>query len=250
MRSLSEGVKDIKEVFNNVKNRGTWSEKNLESMLSDTIPGQYYTQYNVKGRENSERVDFAIRMPGTGDGEVVLPIDSKFPIEDYLNLIEACKGRDVSAQDKATKEFAAKIKSFAIKIRTKYISPPKTTNYAIMYLPSEGIYAEIMQNEALLDNLLNQNSILPAGPSSILALLNTLKIGFKSVAIEKSANEIVKSFNDIQRILADYDSIIDKAQNNIEKAGKNMEEFRKKNKSLTTRLKQIDSLEIAKRIEN
>jgi DNA recombination protein RmuC len=244
MRTLSEGVKDIKVVFSNIKQRGTWGERHLQGLLDDTIPGQYYSQHQIPGMPKDSRVDFAIRMPGIDEKEVLLPVDCKFPVEAYTKLAEASDNADIAGIEAAHKEFCAAIKKSAADIKNKYINPPHTTHYAIMYLPSEGIYAEVLRDTVLVEEVFNRNNILPAGPSSILAILNTLKVGFRSVAIQKSASEIVNSFIEIKRMLATYDSLIDRAKANIDKASGNMDEFKKKNATLTRKLGKIEELGI------
>lgn len=243
INTLSEGVKDIKAVFSNIKQRGTWGERHLEDLLEDVIPGGYYTQQQIPSTVRMQ-VDFAIRLPGTDGREILLPVDSKFPIDTFGKLVDAANSVDADATKRARRDFVAAIKKAVTEIK-KYIKPPHTTSYAIMYLPSEGIYAEVMRDVTLIEEVFNRNNILPAGPSSILAMLNTIKVGFRSVAIQKSANELANSFIEIKRMLATYDSLIDRAKGHIDNASGNMEEFKKRNASLNQKLDKIAALGIA-----
>ncbi len=239
MSILSDSVKDMQAVFSNVKARGSWGEKNLESLLDETIPGQFYTQYSVK--DNSERVDFVVKIP-IANGLALLPIDSKFPTTAFTALEEANLTQDKNEIDKKRESFIKEIKKNA-KLIKKYINPPITTDYAIMYLPSEGIYAEVMRNINIIEEL-NHLGIMPAGPNSILGLLTTLKMGFRSMAVQESTREVIESFKEIKKMLSDYGGYIDNAKRNIRLAGDNIEKIDKQNISITKRLGAIESLQI------
>ncbi|MDE6059898.1 MAG: DNA recombination protein RmuC [Clostridia bacterium] len=192
LQSLQTGVNDLNKIFKNVKTRGTWGEVALESLLAQILTPEQYDKQVRLTRGSEDMVDFVIKMPGKGDGEVLLPIDSKFPMEDYARLAEAADRADVDEIEAASKALAAKVKAEAMSIRDKYIKPPKTTDFAIMYLPTEGLYAEIIKREGLVEDIQNKYRIVVCGPTTIAALLNSLQMGFKSVAIEKRSTEIGK----------------------------------------------------------
>ncbi|MDE5600926.1 MAG: DNA recombination protein RmuC, partial [Clostridia bacterium] len=192
LQNLQTGVNDLNKIFKNVKTRGTWGEVALESLLAQILTPEQYDKQVRLTRGSEDMVDFVIKMPGKGDGEVLLPIDSKFPMEDYARLAEAADRADVEGIEAASKALAAKVKSEAMSIRDKYVKPPKTTDFAIMYLPTEGLYAEIIKREGLVEDIQNKYRIVVCGPTTIAALLNSLQMGFKSVAIEKRSTEIGK----------------------------------------------------------
>lgn len=192
LQNLQTGVSDLNKIFKNVKTRGTWGEVALENLLAQILTPEQYDKQVRLTRGSDDAVDFVIRMPGKGDGEVLLPIDAKFPIEDYARLAEAADTADVDGIEAAGKALASKVKSDAMSIRDKYIKPPKTTDFAIMYLPTEGLYAEIIKREGLVEDIQNKYRIVVCGPTTIAALLNSLQMGFKSVAIEKRSTEIGK----------------------------------------------------------
>ncbi len=239
MSVLGDSVKDIQMVFSNVKTRGNWGEKNLESLLDETIPGQFYTQYRFA---NKDIVDFAIKIP-ISNGTVLLPLDSKFPMVSFTALVDANLAQDQEEIVKKQREFARTIKNIAKDIKKKYVLPPLTTDYAVMYLPSESIYAEVMRDISILEEL-NQANIMPAGPNSMLGLLNTLKMGFRSIAIQESAREVIHNFKEIKKMLSDYGTFIDKAKRNIRLAGDNIEEISKQNITITNRLGEIEAMQV------
>ena len=201
LQNLQTGVRDLNNIFKNVKTRGTWGEVALDSLLSQILaPTQYDRQVRIT-RGSDDAVDFAIKMPGKGDGEVLLPIDAKFPVEDYERLVTASQNADPVAVESAGKALANRIRQEAMSIRDKYIKPPKTTDFAIMYLPTEGLYAEMIKRDGLIEGLQNQYRIVVCGPTTIAALLNSLQMGFKSVAIEKRSTEIGKL---LQSFIVDF----------------------------------------------
>lgn len=202
LQSLQSGVNDLNKIFKNVKTRGTWGEVALDSLLSQILTSEQYEKQVRLTRGNDDAVDFVIKMPGKGDGEVLLPIDAKFPMEDYARLVEASESADVEGIEAAAKALANRVKQEAMSIRDKYVKPPKTTDFAIMYLPTEGLYAEIIKREGLVEDIQNKYRIVVCGPTTIAALLNSLQMGFKSVAIEKRSAEISKL---LRSFVADFE---------------------------------------------
>lgn len=235
LQGLQSGISDLNKIFKNVKTRGTWGEVSLENLLDQILtPEQFAKQVKIK-RGSDDVVDFVIKMPGKGDGEVMLPIDAKFPIEDYARLVEASEKADVDGIESANKALANRIKAEAMSIREKYVAPPKTTDFAIMYLPTEGLYAEIIRREGLIEDIQNKYRVVICGPTTIAALLNSLQMGFKSVAIEKRSTEIGKL---LQSFVVDFDKFadllkqtgdkLDKVQGTLSNAEKRTDIIRKK----------------------
>ncbi len=235
LQGLQSGISDLNKLFSNVKARGTWGEVALENLLSQILaPEQYGTQVQIK-RGSQDVVDFVIKMPGKGEGEVLLPIDSKFPTEDYARLCEASEKADKEGIEIARKALSARIKKEAMTIRDKYINVPKTTNFAIMYLPTESLYAEVLRIDGLAEEVQVKHRIMLCGPTTIAALLNSLQMGFKSIAAEKHSAEIVKLF---RAFVVDFDKFtellqktgkqLDTVQSTIEDAEKRTSIIKKK----------------------
>ncbi len=235
LQSLQTGVSDLNRIFKNVKTRGTWGEVALESLLAQIlVPEQYDRQVRLT-RGSDDAVDFVIRMPGNGDGEVLLPIDAKFPIEDYARLAEAADRADAEGVESAGKALAARVKAEAMSIRNKYVKPPKTTDFAIMYLPTEGLYAEVIKREGLVEDVQTRCRVMVCGPTTIAALLNSLQMGFKSVALEKRSTEIGKllqgfigDFEKFSKLLQQTGDKLAGVQNTLSNAEKRTEYIRKK----------------------
>ena len=223
MQKLGENVKDINKVFQGVKTRGSWGETALDSLLGELLDSsQYYKQYQI-GRSN--RVDFAIRMPGKEKGnEVLLPLDSKFPIENYEKLVEAQNNGDTVNVNRFRKALENDLKTQATSIKNKYISPPKTTDFAVMYLPSEGLYAEAMSIAGLSERLRQDQQVVLGGPSVMAALLNSLQMGFRSIQVEKNSNEIRKAFARFTKDFGKLREYIGKAKERSESVTKTLGE--------------------------
>jgi DNA recombination protein RmuC len=192
MQTLAIGVGDLKKVLTNVKSRGTWGEVLLGRLLEDVLaPEQYAASVATTG--TGERVEFAVKLPGRSDdpADVVwLPIDSKFPIESYERLRTAQDAGDFAQVEIAAKQLENAVRLFARTIAEKYVSPPKTTDFAILFLPMEGLYAEVIRNTVLIDELQRTQRVMVAGPTTLLALLNSLQMGFRTLAIEKRSSEV------------------------------------------------------------
>lgn len=228
MRSLATGVGDLKKVLTNVKTRGTWGEIRLSHILEQILtPDQYGV--NVATRKNSnDRVEFAVKLPGpepNKDQVVWLPIDAKFPQEDYQRLVDAQEAADKELADKSVKSLENRIKLEARNIKDKYIDPPRTTDFAIMFLPVEGLYAEVLRQPGLCDTLQREHRIVVTGPTTLAALLNSLQMGFRTLAIEKRSSEVwellgaVKAeFSRFVDVLAQTKKKLQEASNTIGKA--------------------------------
>ena len=226
MQSLATGVGDLKRVLSNVNTRGTWGEVQLAALLEQLLTADQFAANVATRPDSGERVDFAIRLPGKGDGAVVwLPVDAKFPVEDYQRLIEAQERGEVGLVDEASKAIEVRLKAEARSIHEKYVAPPHTTDFALLYLPTEGLYAEALRRPGLADTLQREWRVSLAGPTTLAALLNSLQMGFRTLAIEQRSAEVwavlgaVKSeFGKFGEALAHTRKKLDEASNSISKA--------------------------------
>lgn len=241
VKELSSGVTDLKKVLSNVKTRGVWGEVSLENLLDGILTKeQYIKNCNVTGK-GSERVDFAIVLPGKNNDKVYLPIDVKFPTEDYQRLLEASEGNDLELVSKCMKGLENAIKEQAKSISKKYIDPPNTTDFAIMYLPTEGLYAEIIRIAGLAEELQNKYRIIPSGPSNTTALLNSLQMGFKTLAIQKSSYEVVKLFEEFKKDFRMFVTNLEKAKEQIGKANDTLEDATKRTNIIQRKLDKVET---------
>lgn len=215
MKQVASGVSDLKKVLSNVKTRGTMGEIQLGAILSEILsPEQFSEQIPVKPG-GSERVDFAVRLPGKNSDEtVLLPIDSKFPADCYQNLLDAYESGDPTEIKQKRAALTAEIKECAKSISLKYIAPPYTTNFAIMFLPFEGLYAEVI-NLGLVEELQNKFKINITGPSTMAAMLNSLQMGFKTLAIEKKSGEVWKVLEKAKKEFANFEAVLEKVRNKL-----------------------------------
>ena len=226
MQSLAAGVGDLKRVLSNVKTRGTWGEVQLSALLEQLLTVDQFAANVATRPGSSERVDFAIRLPGKGDGAVVwLPIDAKFPIEDYQRLMDAQEKGEPALVEEAGRAIEVRLKNEARSIRDKYVAPPHTTDFALLYLPTEGLYAEALRRPGLADTLQREWRVSLAGPTTLAALLNSLQMGFRTLAIEQRSAEVwavlgaVKTeFGKFGEALAHTKKKLDEASNSIGKA--------------------------------
>lgn len=242
LQNLQTGVNDLNRIFKNVKTRGTWGEVSLESLLSQILaPEQYAKQVRIK-RGSEDMVDFVIRMPGKTDEEVWLPVDVKFPVEDYARLVEASEKGDPDGVESASKALAQRVKAEAMSIRDKYIAPPKTTDFAIMYLPTESLYAEVLRREGLVEDIQNKFRIVVCGPTTIAALLNSLQMGFKSVAIEKRSTEIGKLLQGFMTDFAMFTKLLQQTGDKIDGVRKTLENAEKRTMIIGKKLNKINSI--------
>lgn len=247
LQSLSGGVNDLKKVLTNVKTRGVWGEVSLANILEGILTQeQYVTQYNVTGRrrgDDSGLVDFAIVLPGRKDGErVFLPIDAKFPSEDYQRLLDASEKGDAAGVDAAAKALAAAVKRQARSIRDNYINPPQTTDFAVMYLPTEGLYAEVIRNAGLAEELQGQLKVIPAGPTTITALINSLQLGFRTLAVQKSSREVFDLLMKFKKDFEQFANQITRAQGQIEGVNKILDEASRRNDMIMKKLNKAEGL--------
>ncbi len=245
MQTLANGVGDLKRVLTNVKTRGTWGEVQLGNILEQIMTPEQYSQ-NVATRKNSaDRVEFAVKLPGRDikDGDVVwLPIDAKFPQEDYQRLMDAQEQGNPTLAEEAAKAMEIKVKSFAKDIRDKYIDPPGTTDFGIMFLPTEGLYAEVLRRPGLCDCLQREYRIVAAGPTTLIALLNSLQMGFRTLAIEKRSSEVWVLLGAVKTEFGKFGDILDKTQKKLQEASNTIEDAARRSRSIGRKLKNVQEL--------
>ena len=234
MRGLAEGVGDLKKVLSGVKTRGIVGEIQLGAILRDILSPEQYEENVATVSGSSERVEFAVKLPGESGETVWLPIDSKFPGDTYEHLVDAINAGNEEAIAAAKKGLETRIKAEAKDISTKYIAPPETTNFAILFLPFEGLYAEVVSQTGLLEQLQREYRVNVCGPSTMAALLNSLQMGFQSVAIQKHADEIQKVLSAVKTEFETYQAQLEKAQKQIRTAETTID------KILTTRTKAMN----------
>lgn len=246
MQKLSNGLTDnvqgLSRILTNVKSRGTWAEVQLENILNETIPSMYdkNVQTNLK---YDGRVEFAIRIPNSENNEIVyLPIDSKFPMEDYARLSAFAENGDLQGVESAKKALEARVKNEAKQIK-KYIAPPYTTPFAILYLATEGLYSEIASSKNGIAEQLQKDGIMIAGPSTVTALLNSLAMGFRTIAINQKANEVWKVLGAAKTQYLKFAELLEKAKKKIDDAGKVIDDAEKRNDIIQKNLKSVESLE-------
>jgi DNA recombination protein RmuC len=243
MQNLANGVGDLKKVLTNVKTRGTWGEIALGELLDSVLtPEQYEKNVAIK-RASQERVDFAIRLPGREDNEPVwLPIDAKFPTEDYHRLVEAEEKGELKMVELARKALEERVLGEARSIRDKYVSPPKTTDFAVLFLPSEGIYAELLRRPALVEKLQRDCRVVLAGPTTLGALLNSLQMGFRTLAIEKRSSEVRQLLSAVKTQFRGFNGLLEKVNDKLRQASNTIEDATRKSRYIENRLKKVGEL--------
>ena len=243
MQGLAQNVGDLKKALINVKTRGSYGEIQLERLLMDVFAdSQYEKNFPILG--GGDRVEFALKLPGKDDeGPVYLPIDSKFPIEDYERLQSAYELGDREGIQEAQKGIEAFIKKSAKEIRDKYIGPPKTTDFGLLFLPIEGLYAEVLRIPGLVETVQSQYHINVAGPTTLLALLNALQMGFNTLAIEKRSSEVWTILSAVKKEFAAFGGVLAKTQERIQQAGDEMDKLvGVRTRQIMRRLKNVESL--------
>jgi len=244
MRELAADVGNLQKVLTNVKARGTWGEVQLGALLEEMLSPEQYLK-NVRISETGgDVVEFAIKLPGQSDlpGDCVLiPVDAKFPIEDYQRLLEAQERGDVAAADESVRQLETGIKKAARDIFQKYIAPPKTTDFGIMFLPSEGLYAEVIRRTALVGVLQREYHIVVTGPTTFAALLNSLQMGFRTLAIQKRSGEVWKVLGEVKTAFGRFGDTLDNVRKKLEQAANSVDDAQKKTKTLSNKLKAVEA---------
>lgn len=244
MQQLATGVGDLKRVLTNVKSRGVWGEIQLEALLENIMTPEQYS-HNVQVKPGSrEQVEFAIRLPGknSDDQAVWLPIDSKFPREDYERLLDAQETGDLEAVSVHGKALVTRIRQEARQITQKYVIPPHTTDFAIMFLPIEGLYAEVMRTPGLLDSLQREHRIIVAGPSTLSAFLNSLQMGFRTLAIEKRSSEVWELLGVVKSEFGKFGDLLDKTKTKLQQASNSIEDATRKTRTIERKLRNVQVL--------
>lgn len=248
MQTLATGVGDLKRMLTNVKTRGTWGEMQLGNLLEQILTPEQYgrnVQTNPSGRET---VEFAIRLPGREDHEgsvVWLPIDAKFPKEDYERLVDASERGDPVGVEQATKELEIRVRSQARDIRDKYISPPHTTDFGLLYLPTEGLYAEVVRRHGLVDSLQREYRVNIVGPTTLAALLNSLQMGFRTLAIQKQSSEVWKVLGAVKTEFGKFGDMLDKVKKKLDETGNTIDDAVHRSRQLEKKLKRVEALPAA-----
>src|SRR5664279_2944737 len=244
MQSLATGVGDLKKVLTNVKSRGGWGEVQLATLLAEMLsPGQY--AQNVATRPGrSERVEFAIRFPGRSeDGAPCwLPIDAKFPMDDYQRLQEAIERADAAAVESSRKALEVFFKDEAKKIHEKYVEPPHTTDFAILFVPTEGLYAEAVSRPGLADSLQRDYRVMLAGPMNLAAMLNSLQLGFRTLAIEKRSTEVWRVLGAVKTEFGKFGEILAKTKERLDQVGRTLDDAGRKSTTIARKLRDVEAL--------
>lgn len=246
MQSLAAGVGDLKRVLTNVKTRGTWGEVQLSALLEQLLTAEQFAA-NVNTRPGgNERVDFAIRLPGKDDGAVVwLPIDAKFPIEDYQRLLEAQERGDPVAVEEAAKAIETRLKNEARSIRDKYVAPPHTTDFALLYLPVEGLYAEALRRPGLAETLQRDFRVSLAGPTTLAAMLNSLQMGFRTLAIEQRSAEVWAVLGAVKTEFGKFGEALAHTRKKLDEASNSIGKAETRTRQLSRKLKEVEALPAA-----
>lgn len=245
MRSLASGVGDLKKVLTNVKTRGTWGEVQLGALLDQILTPEQFAR-NVKTKQGSrENVEFAIRLPGPSDEPdqcVWLPIDSKFPQEDYLRLVEASENGDAAAVQQAQGALIRSINDSAKDVSAKYLDPPQTTDFAILFLPTEGLYSEVLRQPGLVERLQREHRIVVAGPTTLAAVLTSLRIGFRTLAIEQRSSEVWKVLGAVKHEFGKFGNVLEKVKRQLDTAGRTIDETGRRTRAMERKLRTVEEL--------
>ena len=241
MQTLANGVGDLKRVLTNVKTRGIWGEIQLGNLLSSVLTAEQYAENVAVVPGSLERVEFAVRLPGKDADTVYLPIDSKFPVEDYARLQEASQSGDAASVDAARKALMQQIRTEAKRIAGKYIAPPHTTDFAIMFLPVEGLYAEVVQQADLVEAIQREQRVVIAGPNTFAALLNALQMGFRTLAIEKRSGEVWKLLGTVKADFGAFSDVLEKTQLRLRQASESIDSAFVKTRTIQRHLGQVES---------
>ena len=245
MQTLAAGVGDLKKVLTNVKTRGTWGEVQLANLLEQVLTAEQYAENVATRPKSADRVEFAIRLPGREDGAPVwLPIDAKFPVEDYQKLVEAQERADVIAVEAAAKALETRLKDEARTIREKYIEPPYTTDFAILYLPTEGLYAEALRRPGLVEALQRDQRVSIAGPTTLAAMLNSLQMGFRTLAIEKRSSEVWAVLGAIKTEFGKFGEALAHTRKKLQEASNSIDKAEVRTRAVTRKLKDVEALPV------
>ena len=245
MQSLAAGVGDLKKVLSNTKTRGVLGEVQLERILEQFLSPEQYEKNVITKKGSRETVEFAIKLPGKDydNKTVYLPLDAKFPLEVYNKLLDAYDLQNQAQIDAASKNLERFIKKSAKDIRDKYIDPPNTTDFGLMFLPTEGIYAEVLKNQSLVEFVQREYNINITGPTTLVALLNSLQMGFRSLAIEKHSSEVWKILGAVKTEFSKFETVLNSAQNKLNQASSEIDKLvGTRTRQINRKLKNVDKL--------
>lgn len=243
MQSLATGVGDLKRVLTNVKTRGTFGEVRLGALLEQVLTTDQYAANVATVPGSSERVEYAIRLPGQhGDAPVWLPIDAKFPIEDYQRLLDAQEHADADAANAASAALQRRVEDEAKTIRAKYVAPPHTTDFALLFLPTEGLYAEVIRRPGLFEKLQRDCHITVAGPTTLAAILNALQMGFRTLAIEQRSSEVWQILGAVKTEFGKFGDVLDKVKKKLDEAGRHIDATGARTRAIERKLRGVESL--------
>lgn len=243
MQSLATGVGDLKRVLSNVKTRGTFGEVQLGALLEQMLTADQYAANVATVPRSNERVEYAIRLPGQDrDAPVWLPIDCKFPIEDYQRLLDAQERADAEAAAAAAHALERRVRDEAKTIRAKYVAPPHTTDFAILFLPTEGLYAEVIRRPGLFEVLQREHRVTVAGPTTLTAILNALQMGFRTLAIERRSSEVWQLLGAVKNEFGKFTAILEAAARQVETVRNTLKKAAGKTTTIERRLRNVESL--------
>jgi DNA recombination protein RmuC len=243
MQNLATGVGDLKRVLTNVKARGTWGEIQLGNLLEQILAPEQFERNVIPGAGRAT-VEFAIKLPGRDENgkSVWLPIDAKFPREDYERLVDAAEKNDVDAIQQAGKDLEARVKAQARDIQQKYICPPNTTDFGLLYLPTEGLYAEVLRRPGLVDSIQRNQRVVVVGPTTLAALLNSLQMGFRTLAIQKQSSEVWKVLGAVKTEFGRFGEMLDKVKKKLEETGSTIDQASVRSRAIEKQLRQVEAL--------
>ena len=248
MQTLANGVGDLKRVLTNVKTRGTWGEVQLGNLLEQILTPEQYARNVLTNPTGREAVEFALKLPGRDeeDGKVVwLPIDAKFPKEDYERLVDASERGDMAAVEQAAKDLEARVRSQARDVHDKYLCPPHTTDFGLLYLPTEGLYAEVLRRPGLVDSAQRDQRVVIVGPTTLAALLNSLQMGFRTLAVQKRSSEVWRVLGAVKTEFGKFGDMLEKVKKKLDETGNTIEEAALRSRQLEKKLRKVEALPAA-----
>lgn len=249
MRNLAHGVGDLKKVMEGVKTRGIYGEVQLGNIISDSLTKDQYLENTLTKAGSNDRVEFAIKMPGQGENQVLLPIDSKFPVENYARLIEAYDHGDKAEIETLRKALAADVKEQAKKIATKYLDPPATTDFGVMFVPTESLYAEILRIPGLFDEVRQKLNVTICSPSTLPVILSGLTMGFRTVAIEKRSAEVWQTLGAVKTQFSKFGDLLDATKKKLQETVNKIDSASTTSRQIERKLKSVETLPEAESVK-
>jgi DNA recombination protein RmuC len=244
VQAVASQIGDLKRLFANVKTRGGWGEAQLRAVLDDLLPNGYVVNARLRD-DSADVVEFALRMPSAGGDGKLLPLDAKFPIVDYELILQAAEVGDIDGERAARRGLEARLRLEARKIAEKYLCPPTTTDFAVMYLPTDGLYAEAARIPGLVDDLGREFHVLIMGPSLLPALLRTVRLGYVTLALEEKAGQIGRLLGAVKQEMLRMDDVLEKLSRNAGSMGRSIEEARRRTRAVGRKLQDVETLGVA-----